>query len=930
MTFVVADRVQENGTVATGTGSVTLAGAVNGYQSFASGIGNNNTTYYTIYDPVTYAWEVGLGTVTTSPNTLARTTVYANSSGTQPSKISFSTSDTLTVFVTYPAEIAIYTAASSSLNSLTLTSPITGSSNKGALNYGTIGYSDTNIFASFQTSVNSYAQIVIQNSNAGSAASADVVVSSDSGTATANYGDFGINSTGYTGTGPLNSPSMVYLYSQSYDLTIGTNTSNAIHFTINNAATDAMTINTSGSIAINGQTGSLGQVLISQGSSTPPSWGNAGGNLVVTDFTATAGQTTFSVTYVVGTVSVYRNGIKLGLADFTATNGTSVVLATGAVVGDLIEIQSFSTLTLYSSITSQNFSGNGSTTAFTMNVNPANSASVLVAINGVTQDPVNYTVSGTTLTFSTAPATGTNNISVRYLGVPSTTSVSSFSAGTTGFSPTSAASGAVTLSGTLVVANGGTGLTTLTSGYVPYGAGTAALNSSSTFTFDGTTLFSPSASYSGNLTFTGTASKILGDFSNATLANRTVIQTSTTNGSTGVYVVPNGTSTAASIQALNAATPTNASKILIATNGTTDVQLVSGINGSGTYLPLTFYNSGVEMMRISTAGLVSLSNGVGLANQSLSSAPSSPTAGQQYFNSTTGFMNYWTGSQWASYGTLSPSTVSFLVVAGGGAGGGSTSAGFGGGGGAGGLIYSASQAISASTVYTVTVGAGGAAVVSSATNGNNGSNSLFGTFANGSTGAVGGGGGARYSGSLANSGGSGGGAANNAGSGGYGSGTSGQGNQGGISYNFTIGAGGGGGGGAGAVGGNSGSNDPGPSGSGGVGLAYSISGSSVYYAGGGGAGAYNAGGDQPGGGGTGGGGAGGAATANGTSGTANTGGGGGGIGGSATSSGAGGSGVVIIAYPLTYKAATTTGTVTYSQGGGNNVYTFTGSGTITF
>ena len=482
MTFVVADRVQENGTVATGTGSVTLAGAVNGYQSFASGIGNNNTTYYTIYDPVTYAWEVGLGTVTTSPNTLARTTVYANSSGTQPSKISFSTSDTLTVFVTYPAEIAIYTAASSSLNSLTLTSPITGSSNKGALNYGTIGYSDTNIFASFQTSVNSYAQIVIQNSNAGSAASADVVVSSDSGTATANYGDFGINSTGYTGTGPLNSPSMVYLYSQSYDLTIGTNTSNAIHFTINNAATDAMTINTSGSIAINGQTGSLGQVLISQGSSTPPSWGNAGGNLVVTDFTATAGQTTFSVTYVVGTVSVYRNGIKLGLADFTATNGTSVVLATGAVVGDLIEIQSFSTLTLYSSITSQNFSGNGSTTAFTMNVNPANSASVLVAINGVTQDPVNYTVSGTTLTFSTAPATGTNNISVRYLGVPSTTSVSSFSAGTTGFSPTSAASGAVTLSGTLVVANGGTGLTTLTSGYVPYGAGTAALNSSSTFT----------------------------------------------------------------------------------------------------------------------------------------------------------------------------------------------------------------------------------------------------------------------------------------------------------------------------------------------------------------------------------------------------------------------------------------------------------------
>lgn len=496
MTFVVADRVQENGTVATGTGSVTLAGAVNGYQSFASGIGNNNTTYYTIYDPVTYAWEVGLGTVTTSPNTLSRTTVYANSSGTQPSKISFSTSDTLTVFVTYPAEIAIYTAASASLNSLSLTSPITASSNKGVLNYGTLSYSDTNIFASYQTSVNSYAQMVIQNSNNGTAASADLVVSSDGGTASTNYGDFGINSSTYSGTGPLNAASMVYLYSQSTDLTIGTNTANAIHFTINNAATDALTINTTGSIAVNGQTGSVGQVLISQGSSNPPSWGNAGGNLVVTDFTATAGQTTFLLTYVVGTVSVYRNGIKLGLADFTATNGTSVVLATGAIVGDLIEIQSFTTLTLYSSITSQDFSGNGSTTAFTMSTNPANSASVLVAINGVVQDPANYTVSGNTLTFTTAPATGTNNISCRYLGVPSTTSVSSFSAGTTGFSPTTAASGQVTLSGILVVANGGTGLNSLTSGYIPYGAGAAAFASSSGFNFNGTTLTSPALALS--------------------------------------------------------------------------------------------------------------------------------------------------------------------------------------------------------------------------------------------------------------------------------------------------------------------------------------------------------------------------------------------------------------------------------------------------
>jgi hypothetical protein len=64
------------------------------------------------------------------------------------------------------------------------------------------------------------------------------------------------------------------------------------------------------------------------------------------------------------------------------------------------------------------FSGNGSTTAFTMSVAPANTASVLVAVSGVLQDPSTYSVSGLTLTFSGAPPTGTGNISARYLGIP--------------------------------------------------------------------------------------------------------------------------------------------------------------------------------------------------------------------------------------------------------------------------------------------------------------------------------------------------------------------------------------------------------------------------------------------------------------------------------------------------------------------------------
>ena len=64
------------------------------------------------------------------------------------------------------------------------------------------------------------------------------------------------------------------------------------------------------------------------------------------------------------------------------------------------------------------FSGTGSQTAYTLSAAPANTASILVAVSGVLQDPTTYSTSGLTLTFSAAPPSGTGNISVRYLGIP--------------------------------------------------------------------------------------------------------------------------------------------------------------------------------------------------------------------------------------------------------------------------------------------------------------------------------------------------------------------------------------------------------------------------------------------------------------------------------------------------------------------------------
>jgi len=103
MAFVLADRVQET-TTTTGTGTVTLAGAVTGFQSFAA-VGNGNTTFYSIADQSGSQWEVGIGTYTSSGTTLSRNTVLSSSNS--GSLVNFS-AGTKNVFVTYPAERAAY------------------------------------------------------------------------------------------------------------------------------------------------------------------------------------------------------------------------------------------------------------------------------------------------------------------------------------------------------------------------------------------------------------------------------------------------------------------------------------------------------------------------------------------------------------------------------------------------------------------------------------------------------------------------------------------------------------------------------------------------------------------------------------------------------------------------------------------------------
>jgi len=108
MALVINNRVRET-TSTTGTGAVTLGGAVGGFQTFAAGIGNSNTTYYAISINTESEWEVGLGTLNGDSSTLTRTTVLESSNS--DSAVDFA-AGSKEIFCTLPSEKAVYLDAS--------------------------------------------------------------------------------------------------------------------------------------------------------------------------------------------------------------------------------------------------------------------------------------------------------------------------------------------------------------------------------------------------------------------------------------------------------------------------------------------------------------------------------------------------------------------------------------------------------------------------------------------------------------------------------------------------------------------------------------------------------------------------------------------------------------------------------------------------
>jgi len=125
-------------------------------------------------------------------------------------------------------------------------------------------------------------------------------------------------------------------------------------------------------------------------------------------YTATSGQTSFSGTddnsqtlsYVAGYLQVFLNGVLLDNGtDYTATNGTSVVLVNGASASDLVQIATFVKVLGTGDIVVNSFTGDGSTAAYTLTADPDTEDNTTVFVDGVYQEKDTYTVSGTTLTF---------------------------------------------------------------------------------------------------------------------------------------------------------------------------------------------------------------------------------------------------------------------------------------------------------------------------------------------------------------------------------------------------------------------------------------------------------------------------------------------------------------------------------------------------
>ena len=322
MAFAVADRVRET-TTTTGTGTLNLGGAVSGFRTFVSGIGDGNVTYYAIVHRTAAEFEIGIGTVTdASTDTLSRTTVLSSSNSNSAVTFSAGTKD---VFCTQPASKAVFEDNNADV---TLPDDLILGSDSAVLKFG--ADSDTTLTHTDGTglTLNSTNKLTFNDTGTfiHSNADGDLDLSADGTNADA------IKLTSSGGI-TLDAAGDIILDADGDNITIKDGSNTALDIVLN--GTTDVTLDAPGDIILDADGG---DVFFKDGGTTFGSATNTSGNLIIKSGTTTALTFSGANVTIAGDLTVSGDDITMG----TNTAG-NLLIADGTnfnsiAVGGLSEI----------------------------------------------------------------------------------------------------------------------------------------------------------------------------------------------------------------------------------------------------------------------------------------------------------------------------------------------------------------------------------------------------------------------------------------------------------------------------------------------------------------------------------------------------------------------------------------------------------------
>lgn len=437
----------------------------------------------------------------------------------------------------------------------TATVDAAASSDHGPFNYGTLSYTDTGIMADFSYNINSYNQVILQNRNSLSSASTNYIVSNNLGTATTYYGEFGMNSSTFSGSGSLSLPSAVYLNSISSDLVLG---GSALHFVIAGGATDALTINSSGvAVFANTISGSItGNSATADKVNHTVTFAATGGAAAGTAFDGSAARI----------IDYHTVGAQVAGTYVTSVTGTSPISVTSGTTPQV-------------SISQANSTTNGylSSADWTVFNNKSNTNGTVTSVAAITLTTTGTDITSTVATGTTTPVITLNvptasasnrgllssadwttfNNKSNTVGTVTSIATAGTVSGLTLTGGTITSSGTITLGGTLSLTSGNV---TTALGFTPYSnanpsgyttnTGTVTSITASTTPVNGLSLSGGAISTSGTIAITGTLSGITNTnlsgtagITNANLANSSVTVTAGTGMSGGGAVSLGGSIT---------------------------------------------------------------------------------------------------------------------------------------------------------------------------------------------------------------------------------------------------------------------------------------------------------------------------------------------------------------------------------------------------